>query len=101
MNDSKGKTLLFLSPVSKFIFLALALTIPAVTVEVKLNGLPTASTQSPISTSSEFPNSVNGRLFSSILSNAISVPGSEPTNLALSFLPSFKVTDNSSALSIT
>jgi rhodanese-related sulfurtransferase len=40
---------------SKFKFLALALTIPAVTVEVRLNGLPMASTHSPTSTSSEFP----------------------------------------------
>ena len=33
----------------------LALTIPAVTVEVKLSGLPTANTHSPTRTSSEFP----------------------------------------------
>ena len=34
---------------------ALALTIPAVTVEVKLNGLPTANTHSPILVPSESP----------------------------------------------
>ena len=93
--------MLFLSPLSKLMLLAFALTIPAVTVEVKLNGLPTASTQSPISTSSELPNSVNAKLLSSIFNKAISVPGSVPTSLAVNSLPSFSVTDISSALSIT
>ena len=42
------------------IFLALALTIPAVTVDLNSKGDPTARTHSPISTSSEFPNSIVG-----------------------------------------
>ena len=40
---------------SKLMFLALAETIPAVTVDVKLNGFPTASTHSPICKSSLLP----------------------------------------------
>ena len=55
------------------IFLALALTIPAVTVDLNSNGEPTAKTHSPISTSSESPNSTIGKFFASILSTAISV----------------------------
>ena len=54
IKDSSGKTFSFLLKI--LMFLALALTIPAVTVEVKLKGLPTASTQSPNLTSSELPN---------------------------------------------
>ena len=38
------------------IFLAFALTIPAVTVDLNSKGEPTARTHSPISTLSEFPN---------------------------------------------
>ena len=40
--------------------LDLALIIPAVTVDVKLKGLPTAKTHSPILASSESPNVVYG-----------------------------------------
>ena len=40
---------------SMFMSRPFALTIPAVTVEVKLKGLPTARTHSPTFTSSEFP----------------------------------------------
>jgi hypothetical protein len=49
-----------------FIFLALALTIPAVTVDARLNGFPTATTHSPISMVSLSPNSIKERFFSSI-----------------------------------
>ena len=42
------------------ILLALALTIPAVTVDCNRNGLPTARTHSPICSESEFPNTTNG-----------------------------------------
>ena len=52
MNDSMGLSLLFFPKI--FMFLAFALTIPAVTVDVKLKGFPTASTHSPILTSSEW-----------------------------------------------
>ncbi len=58
INDSNGNTLLDTSPLNMLMLLAFALTIPAVTVEVKLKGLPTAKTQSPISILSELPNSV-------------------------------------------
>ena len=40
---------------------ALALTIPAVTVDVRLSGLPTASTHSPTFNSSELPNGIVGK----------------------------------------
>ena len=54
MNDSIGT--MFLSAFdNKLIFLALADTIPAVTVDVRLKGLPTAKTHSPIFTSSLLP----------------------------------------------
>jgi hypothetical protein len=78
-----------------------ALTMPAVTVEVKLNGLPTANTHSPTFSFSESPNGMVGRSFASILSKAISVVGSVPTNLAANLRLSFNVTSSSSAPSIT
>ena len=74
---------------------------PAVTVEVKLNGLPTANTHSPTFSFSESPNGMVGRSFASILSKAISVVGSVPTNLAANLRLSFNVTSSSSAPSIT
>ena len=43
-------------------FLALALTIPAVTVDAKLNGLPTANTQEPTFTPSLFAKGKKFRL---------------------------------------
>ena len=60
-----------------------ALTMPAVTVLSRLNGLPTASTHSPTRMESLLPNTTKGRRVSSILSSAMSVLGSEPTNFAL------------------
>ncbi len=61
----------------------LALMIPAVTVEARLNGLPTATAHSPTCTLSELANSMKGNPLPSILSKAISVEGSVPTILAL------------------
>ena len=93
MKDSNGKIFfseLFLRKI--FIFLALALTIPAVTVDVKLNGLPTANTQSPNLTSSEFPNCANERFISLIFKSAKSVFGSAPMISAFNSLPSFNIT---------
>jgi hypothetical protein len=45
-----------------FIFLALALTIPAVTVDARLNGFPTATTHSPPMVSLS-PNSIKKDFF--------------------------------------
>ncbi len=58
-------------------------TIPAVTVDVNPNGLPTANTQSPTLIASESTNFVNGKPFSLIFNKAISVLGSVPTNSAI------------------
>ena len=71
---------------------ALALTIPAVTVEVRLNGLPTANTHSPIFSASELPNGITGRFLASIFSNAMSVEGSVPMTVAGNERLSFSVT---------
>ena len=65
-----------------FIFLPFALTIPAVTVEAKLKGFPTASTHSPIWTSSLFPYCIGVSSCLSILIIAKSVVGSVPINFA-------------------
>ena len=88
-------------PLSKFIFLAFAETIPAVTVDVKLKGFPTANTHSPISNSSLFPNGIDGKFSPSILMTAMSVDGSVPITLASYLELSFKITCISLALSIT
>ena len=58
------------------IFLALALTMPAVTVDLNSKGEPTARTHSPISTLSEFPKSTVVKFSASIFRTAISVVGS-------------------------
>ncbi len=67
------------------IFLPFALTIPAVTVELRLNGLPTAKTHSPTFISSLFAKVIGDNSSASILSNAISVLGSEPITFAINF----------------
>ena len=82
-------------------FLALALTIPAVTVDVKLNGFPTAKTHSPILRLSELPKIIGCRLSASIFSNAISVEASAPITFALKVRLSLSVTSTSLALSTT
>ena len=58
MNDSIGITSCFDRSDNKLMFLAFAETIPAVTVDVKLKGFPTASTHSPTFKSSLFPNGI-------------------------------------------
>ena len=83
------------------IFRAFALTIPAVTVEVKLNGLPTAKTHSPTLSASEFPKRITGSCVASILSNAMSVLGSAPTRVALNVRLSLRTTSISLEFSIT
>ena len=82
-------------------FRAFALTIPAVTVEVKLKGLPTAKTHSPTFSKSELPNDKVGRLSASIFSNAMSVEASIPTISALNVRLSLRVISISLAFSIT
>lgn len=81
--------------------LFLALTIPAVTVEVKLNGLPTAKTHSPTSKSSELPKETYLKSSPSIFIKAISVSGSAPTTVAVYSLLLFSVTDTSVAPATT
>ena len=80
---------------------ALALTIPAVTVDVKLNGFPTASTHSPMCNSSLFPSGIGFKFAASIFKTAISVEGSVPITVAVYFELSFKMTSISAASSIT
>jgi len=81
---------------------ALALTIPAVTVEFRLKGFPTASTHSPTFSVSESPTGIVGRSSSdSILIRARSVLGSVPITRPLNSRLSFSFTLISSAPSIT
>ncbi len=82
-------------------FLALAETIPAVTVDVKLKGLPTASTHSPTRMLSLFPIGIAVNPFASIFSTATSVEGSVPTIFAVYFELSFMITSISLASCIT
>src|SRR5690606_40238876 len=71
-------------------FLALADTIPAVTVDVKLYGFPTAKTQSPTFIASESAKVAKGSFsFVSIFSKAISILESVPISLALNVRLSF------------
>ena len=70
-----------------------ALIIPAVTVELRLKGFPTAKTHSPTLAASESPKAIKDNGFSaSILITAISVAGSVPIRVAEYDLLSFKVT---------
>ncbi len=78
-----------------------ALTIPAVTVEVRSNGFPTAKTHCPTLTLSEFPNFIKGRLSASTFTRAMSVVGSVPTTLATYSLLSLSVTTIFSAFATT
>ena len=82
--------------------LDLALIIPAVTVEVKLKGFPTAKTHSPIFAVSLSPKVVYGNTSSlSTFNKAISVFGSVPTIVAFNVLLSLSVTVNLSESAIT
>ena len=83
------------------IFLAFALTIPAVTVDLNSNGEPTARTHSPICKLSELPNLIVGKSSASILRIAKSVVGSVPSIVALNVLLSFNSTWTSLAFSTT
>ncbi len=78
-----------------------ALTMPLVTVCPTPNGLPMASTWSPISRASELPNVITGRSVNSIFRMARSVSGSVPITLAALLRPSLRMTSISSASSIT
>ena len=79
----------------------LALTMPAVTVEFRLNGLPTAKTHSPTLSCSESPKGSVLRSFASILIRAMSVLGSVPMILAGNLRLSLSVTSSSSEFSTT
>ena len=76
-------------------------TMPLVTVWLKPNGLPIASTTSPTRSVSDEPKVMAGRFSESTRSTARSVSGSLPTSFARSFLPSASVTSISSAASTT
>ena len=79
----------------------LALMMPAVTVDVRLNGFPTAMTHSPKRSKSELPKARGCRLSALILSTAKSVVGSVPTTSATYSRLSLSDTLTSLALSIT
>ena len=81
----------------------LADTIPAVTVPPRPNGLPIAITQSPTRNPSEFPKetAVNFESPGSICNTAISVFASRPMTFALKLSSLAKITEISSAFSIT
>ena len=75
---------------------------PAVTVPPSPNGLPIATTQSPILALSELPNFTGIKLSSDIISRtATSDKGSAPITFALYSLSPFTLTKISSAPSIT
>ena len=80
---------------------ALALTIPAVTVELRLKGLPTANTHSPTFSLSESPIGRVGRFLPSTLIRAKSVFLSVPMMRAENSRLSFSVTVSWSAPSTT
>ena len=80
---------------------ALALTIPAVTVEVNPNGLPTAKTHSPTLSASELPMGITGNFSASILMRAKSVVASVPIITASNVRLSLSVISSRSAPSIT
>ena len=92
MNDS-----MLFAPIER----AFALTMPAVTVELRLNGLPTASTHSPTFRSLLSPMVMAGRFLPSILMRARSVVLSVPMMRAENSRLSLSVTVNSSAPSTT
>ena len=89
------------APLPLLMLRALALTMPAVTVELNPNGLPTASTHSPILTASESPNVIGLSPEASILIRARSVFSSVPIILASYVVLSFSSTSSLSASSMT
>ena len=80
---------------------AFALTMPAVTVEVRLNGFPTAKTHSPSFKFSLEPIVIAGKLLPSIFTRARSVVLSVPMIRALNSRLSLSFTFISSAPSTT
>ncbi len=77
-------------------------TMPAVTVPPRPNGLPIANTQSPTRDCDELPKpTVGSGLSDFTFSSAISPLSSRPTIVAFSVVLSCKVTDTSSAPSMT
>ena len=75
---------------------------PEVTVWLKPNGAPIATTESPTLTESESPSFISGNFLSLVIFiNAKSVPLSEPSTSASYSSPSLENTLISSALSIT
>ena len=75
--------------------------IPAVTVDVRLKGLPTAKTHSPILVWSESANLMYGKEFPDIFNTAISEFSSLPIISAIKVLLLFVVISISLAFSIT
>ena len=86
---------------NKFKLLPFALIIPAVTVEFKLNGFPTASTHCPTFTLSELEKDICGKLLALILRSARSVVSSVPISSASYTWLLFITTSISLALLIT
>jgi len=80
---------------------ALALTMPAVTVLVRLKGLPMASTHSPSLRSSLLPTVMGCKLSASILMRARSELGSVPMIRALNSRLSLSLTSSSLASATT
>ena len=67
-------------------------TTPVVTVPLKPNGLPTATTVSPIIRSDDVPIGAAGRFFASTRRTATSLSGSTPINFARISVRSLKIT---------
>ena len=76
-------------------------TMPLVTVWLKPNGLPMATTKSPTLSWSLLARVIAVRPSAGIRISATSVSASEPRNSALKLRPSARVTCTSSALSMT
>ncbi len=79
----------------------IALTIPAVMVNSRPKGLPSASTHSPTRTRSSVASCAVGKPFCSIFRTAMSVDGSPPTTVASNCRRSLRITRISSSPSIT
>src|ERR1043166_245844 len=67
-------------------------TTPGVTLPLRPNGLPTATTVSPIIRSDDVPIGAVARFFALTRSTATSLSGSTPMSFAESFEPSLKLT---------
>ncbi len=76
-------------------------TMPEVTVWLKPNGLPMATTKSPTRSWSLLPSLMSVRFLRRDAISAMSVSRSEPRNSAFTVRPSASVTCTSSALSMT